>query len=137
MKKQTRYKRKRVRGGAKKTLKNKKITFTLFVGDRGLYLQEPKVESAMFISNLKANGTKLTETSLADGIKTALGKIKDEFNINDFDEAYKTPSTGTADNGTEVPTSKGAEGIKQNPLIPNLGITNRISSLFGKPNTDK
>jgi hypothetical protein len=112
MKKQTRYKRKRVRGGAKKTIKNplkdKKITFTLFVGDDGLYLQEPKVESAMFASNLK-KGTKLTKgPEFKEQIETALTKLKNDYEVGDFDKVYsdKTSSAPSSSNNAAA-TEKG------------------------------
>lgn len=104
MKNQTRYKRKQVRGGSKQTLKNQKIIFTIFVGDDGLYLQEPKVERAMFASNLK-KGTKLTKGKDFKGnIQTALTPLKKDYEIKEFDAVY-------SDTSSSAPKGSAAEKV--------------------------
>ena len=51
----------RTRGGGVKSLKNQKITFTLFVGEDGVYLQKPDVSTGLMPDKLKKGGTKLSK----------------------------------------------------------------------------
>ena len=144
MKKQTRYKRRRVRGGAKQSLTKKKITFTLFVGDDGLYLQEPKVEGAMFASNLK-KGTKLTKSNRSSVINDMISKTFADYDMDSLKTVYNkesaTPPTpapvdsatttdaNTPDANTD-PANYPLIGPENKPDPPSkiIGIGNKIST---------
>ena len=104
MARQTRHrnKKRRVKGGGSKTLKNQKITFTLFVGDDGVYLQPPTVSPSIIQSNLK-KGVKLDIKDLPGSINSNIREALQDYDMNTFD---LTPSTAVSSESASSESTK-------------------------------
>jgi hypothetical protein len=79
----------RTRGGGGKPLKNQKITFTLFVGEDGVYLQKPKVEKG----TKDPDDKKLSKSELQTQIKEVISGGLTDYNLGEFKTAYESKSS--------------------------------------------
>jgi len=148
MARQTRHrnKKRRVKGGGSKTLKNQKITFTLFVGDDGVYLQPPTVSPSIIQSNLKKG--KLDIKDLPGSINSNIREALQDYDMNTFDLTPVSSDPVISDAVSSdrpmlnslIAKSKDALAKSKDALAKSKdlasSLTSKVTGLMGTSNSD-